>query len=328
MIRGGSLAGVLVAVIACSKTVGDDSLLYQFSTGDRAHIAAIRFLPDGSRVATATGDGAIRIFELQSGREVGVMPSSTAIDSLAVGPGARAILAGNEDGTLSLWDVAGPTLAARWNAHDGPVHGLDIAPDGRTAASGSDDGTVKIWALPSGAEVRTLRGHEGWVGRVAFSPDGTRVLSASADTTLRIWNVESGATEQVLRGNGAWVRSGVFVAGGERVLSGGYDQVLRLYDARTGDIVRAMRSTRGMVYEVDASPDGRWGISVNSNASVSLWNLATGDEAHVYATPWRGGRNSTSCGAISPDGTWVAAGDWDAVVHVWDLRSAETGVTR
>jgi WD40 repeat protein len=123
------------------------------------------------------------------------------------------------------------------------------------------------------------------------------------------------------------VRSGVFAADGSQVLSGGYDRDLRLWDVRTGDTLRTMHGYRGMVYEVGASADGHWGISVNSNSSLSSWDLTTGSLVHVYSTPWRG-KPTTSCGDVSPDGAWAAAGDWDDNVYVWDLRPARGAAPR
>lgn len=322
-----ALAGALLATTACAKKAGEDSLEVVFSTGDHDHLSAVRFLPDGKRLATASGIGVVRVWDLATARQTHTFVNGNVAHSLGVGPDGRVLLVGSEDGSLALWDLPTSSLVKKWTAHAKAVHGAEISPDGTIAASGSDDGTIGIWELPSGRRVRTLTGHASWVGRVKFSPDGRRLLSAGADATLRIWDVATGAALQTLSGHSTWVRSGVFLADGARVLSGGYDLELREWDARTGATLRTMRGARGMIFEVAASPDARWGIAVESASTLSLWDLASGSRVHAYATPWRP-RPTTSCGDISPDGTHAAAGDWDDIVYVWDLRPAQGAWTK
>ena len=129
----------------------------------------------------------------------------------------------------------------------------------------------------------------------------------------------------VLRGHDTWVRSGVFVAQGTQVLSGDYEGDLRLWDARTGEILRVMHAKRGFIYEVAGLDDGKWGVAINSNAALGLWDLATGTEAHAYKTRSRWDLHSTVCGDVSPDHRHAAAGEREGTVYVWDLGPATNG---
>jgi WD40 repeat protein len=305
----------------CAKKAGEDSLVATFLTGDRRHLSAIRFLPDGDHLMTAGLDPVIRVWDWRTAHQEYAWDNQVSADSLSVDAAGDRVLVGNDDGTLSLWDLRARSLVRRWRAHAGAIHGVAFSPDSRLCASGSDDGTVKLWRIPSGEPVRTLLGHSGWVGQVSFSADGAHLVSASADGTLRTWDVESGTSERVFRGHSTWVRSATFVGDGNEIVSGGYDQDVRLWDARTGAPTRTMRGP-SIIYEIRAARDGRWGITVDEASSVSLWDLKSGSSVHRFSTRWRLG-NSTSCGDVSPDGRWAAAGDWDDDVYVWDLRPAE-----
>lgn len=320
------LAASVVAAASCAKKVGENDLAMTFSTGDRAHLAVARFLPGARSVVTAAADGVIRVWDLETGRQTAALalpgPSTLEVMSVGVSPDGSMLLAGHVDGSAAVWNLVDGTLVHQWKAHAQPIHGAEISPDGTIGATGSDDGTARLWSLPDATPIRTLTGHESWVGRIKFSPDGRRLLTPSADGTLRVWDVGTGELLQVLRGHEAWVRSGVFLAGGERVLSGGYDLELREWDVASGRTTRTMGGPTGMIYEVAASADARWAIAVESDSTVSLYDLSSGSRVHEYATAWRP-RPSSACGDISPDGRWAVAGDWDAVVYLWDLRPAQ-----
>jgi RNA polymerase sigma factor (sigma-70 family) len=80
--------------------------------------------------------------------------------------------AGDDDGTVKLWDVPSAQQARTLKGHTGRVACVAFSADGRTLASGSDDTFIKLWDVATGKEVRTLDGHEASaVLSVAFSPD-------------------------------------------------------------------------------------------------------------------------------------------------------------
>ena len=80
-----------------------------------------KVLKEFSRLATAAGDGVIRIFDWASGKQLGSVSTHVALDSLAVSADGRRLLAGTEQGTLEEWDPAQPSLTRSWQGHAGSV---------------------------------------------------------------------------------------------------------------------------------------------------------------------------------------------------------------
>jgi hypothetical protein len=103
------------------------------------------FSPDGSRLAGASDENTVKVWDAATGREALTLKGRTyAVDGLCFSPdGSR--LAGASDGnTVKVWDArtGQEALALR---HDRPVRCVCFSPDGHRLASASDDGTVKVW---------------------------------------------------------------------------------------------------------------------------------------------------------------------------------------
>jgi WD40 repeat protein len=115
-------------------------------------VGGLAFSPDGHRLASASGDNTVRLWNVDTGQPVG--------DPLA--------------------------------GHTHMVFSVAFSPDGHRLASASWDGTVRLWNADTGqAFTDPLTGHIGWVVGVAFSPDGRRLASAGLDGTVRLWPAEA-----------------------------------------------------------------------------------------------------------------------------------------
>jgi WD40 repeat protein len=165
-------------------------------TGHTAAVTAADVSGTGRLLATAAGDGTIRVWDLDGDpRLLHVIPTGRDVGDLAFVPGTNRLASASDDGVVRLWDAstgerAGPELP-------GVAAGLAVSPDGATLVTTSDDGSVRAWDLATGALVgEPMAGHDAGAG-VAFAPPltdrrtrGGLAATAGEDGAVRLWDVD------------------------------------------------------------------------------------------------------------------------------------------
>ena len=63
------------------------------------------FSPDGEVLATVSDSGAVQLWDVASGQQIGV-PMGTGTAAVAFSPDGRTLAIASTDGTVQLWDVS------------------------------------------------------------------------------------------------------------------------------------------------------------------------------------------------------------------------------
>ena len=159
--------------------------------GLRGHtntVTGIEFTGNGSQLISAGLDGSAFVWDVQQRISVLALDAGAPITSMTVSPNGRWVALGQQNGSISVWDIVDNQIVATLVNHLDAVNGLSFSPDGGILASGGADGVVLLWNLAdTTAAPMILSGHNGAVNDVIFSFDGTLIASLGADNTIRIW---------------------------------------------------------------------------------------------------------------------------------------------
>ena len=117
--------------------------------------------PDGKQLLSASFDGTMRLWDLQTGKEIrrfdgpGNFVESVSFTPdgkravCSYGPGSAAKVYDEDPRcSLRLWDLASGKELKQIKGHTGPILSLAVSGDGRLLVSGSADGTMRLWEMP------------------------------------------------------------------------------------------------------------------------------------------------------------------------------------
>ena len=237
-------------------------------------VNGVAFSPDGTRLATASDDGRLRIWHLSSPEmDPKILEGHEGTDvAVAFSKDGTRLVSVGSDSVARVWNPDSGEMTALFR-HDDAVHDASFSPDGVRLAVACEDGKVWLWDVPSQEFLRTLGNHANRVTSVAFSPlDGKRLLTTSA-TTAKVWDAESGNELLTLIGHTDVLLSGTFSKDGKRIVTSGFDRSVRVWDAESGRELLKLGNHRDWVTSVDFSPDGNHLASCSSDHTVRTYTL-------------------------------------------------------
>jgi hypothetical protein len=101
------------------------------------------------------------------------------------------IAAGNEDGTVRVWDTTTQKEVLVLTGHTRAVRGVAWSPDRESSRilTVAEDGTARLWDSTTGADLLTLDTPERMNVSAAWSSDGKKILIASSNGDVFVWDV-------------------------------------------------------------------------------------------------------------------------------------------
>jgi WD40 repeat protein len=327
--------------------MGGGTWLYRLATfpirelatlsGHKKTVWSLAFSYRGQLLASGGEDEAIRLWDMGTGRERGVLKGHTgSVNALAfipTAPDSELLVSAGDDSTIRIWDVEAQRQVSVLHGHSWPVKALAVSLDGLLASGGGGfdkngrnvPGEIILWNVAKGKERGRLKGHEGIVFALCFCSDRP-LASGSNDDTVRLWDVENHRQGAKLMGHKGYVSSLAFNHGVPLGLlaSGGNDGVVNLWALSELTTLRSSLSVGSPVTGVAFHGSTTLAVG-DADGRLELWNAASG---RLLATVQAHDASVTTI-AVSPDGRVLASAcdatnfagqPIDSEIKLWRLR--------
>lgn len=304
---------------------------------------AVTLSPDGSRLASATMDGAdVLLWDLTTpGAEPTLLPGypgplgvsgipATKIYAIAFSPDGKALLAANAEGSIGRWNLERPEAAfEELPRQEGGVWSVAYSPDGHWLALGSKlDDSFALWDLResksilvadpepavagSGPSMSTLAGVP-----VAFSSDSTTLATGSLNGIIRIWQLDDWSQPVAsIRGHDGALSALVFYDADRRLASSGLDGTVRLWDLEDLSAPPVtLQGGIGPVSWIDLDRAGATLAAASPSDGIRLWQLDQPDLPPHFIPA-----DNVFRVALSSDGNQLASAAASRGLRLWDLE--------
>jgi TPR repeat protein len=157
--------------------------------GHTDQLASASYSDDGHRIVTASDDGTARIWDADTGRQIGALKRGGRVTNATFSRDGRRIATASDDGTISIWDAATDWPIKVLSGHTELVDTAGFSPNGKLIVSASDDGTARIWD----ARAAPLDTQISWAEAAQFDAlTGTErdALGLAARADVRRWPLD------------------------------------------------------------------------------------------------------------------------------------------
>jgi WD40 repeat protein/serine/threonine protein kinase len=291
-------------------------LLSTLRHGDIVYDAV--YAPNGEQLATAGGDGTVKVWDSDSGmlvRELRFDGAKLRYYIAIWSPDSKLVVAIDLKGEKTcVWSAETGALLAELQDDGASFPSLSFSSDGRwLATSGGDD--VRVFDAVTWRRVATIRGPR--IHALSFAPMGPTLLTGSAEGDASLWNIPSGVRAHHLREVGEPVDAVAFSHDGQLAVTASRDGAEQVWKTASGKLQSQGNHLRGKILFVEFDRASKLIVAAGVSGNVSIEDANSG----MPITTLDGPTNVVRVAHLDRDSHRVIAASWDGTARVWDATS-------
>jgi len=306
-----------------------DARRFEFLRELHAHtrsITATKFLPNDTRLITASGDMTCTQWDIATGKIISgtTLRHPDWVTSLDISQDGQLAITTCEDGIVRLWSVPNAKEIQQIALPELGFNSARIAPVGTAALlTSAKQKKLQIWRFgnPESQDTTTnlldFNQVGGSVWSAAFSPNGEGIVTIGGNDA-RLWDLATGRQQIRFSPHGA-VAAATLSHDGRYLVTGSWDNSAKIWDSLTGKAIRRLDNGHtGYINSAEFSSDGNLVLTASDDGTARLWNFETGKLTDIVLQ----GHGARLFQAVfSPDGKRILTVSGDKTARLWDAAT-------
>ena len=335
------IAGVQQRQTVCfapnDKTVAvagyKDIRLWEVATGNLSRtlpapggqVRSMTFTNDSTRLITGSADKIIRIWDVDTGRELRQWNAQSTVpiklqishDGIHLASLGQIEFSDAPGDRIHLWDIETGQPSGQLVHAGKHLRTFVFSPDGKELVAGDREGFLSFWDPITCTRMRQMPGFHSDLVAIAYAPNGSTLAIGGGGGTVRLLNPMTGAEQPKGGGHTAIAHAVLITSDGRTTFTAAWDGTIRTWDTRSG---REVACSPGHSDWIQLLPltDGRVLICAGVDKKLQVQELATGKTLGMLPD-----YQSYSDVKLSPDGKSVAYGTEDNSVTLVRLETAK-----
>ncbi len=288
--------------------------------GHQAEVFAVRWLPGGNGLISASADDTLRIWNVTGDERRSI--SVPGLTDFALGPRGQVVATASRDNVLRYWNIASGELLRTFRSPLAGISHLDWSRAGDQIVLVSTNSEEQAIVINSATNEVVFRVPQPSVYSARLSPDG-RYLAAFTSNQNRIWNLGTGEIVNQLAASGnedSQLQTFDWHPDGKRFVTGSYQSGGRLYeidDKSQFAKLTARFDENASIQHARFSADGSQIAVCSRSQIVTIYDT----ETLAIGRSLKGHIGWVSSCDWDPTSNVLASSSLDGTIKTWGIRA-------
>lgn len=290
--------------------------------GHTGTVESMSFSPDGKRLATASGDRTVKIWDLTTGFcERRLDGYEKTLNRVIFSNNGQQLA--SSDTTVRIWEAETGKLVSKfpwkWVSSEWANKSMAFSRDDRLLAVASGR-HVYVWDIAKEAVIWHARSDDSIIHSLAISPDASRLLSTASDNTIKVWDLSTDRSANISEQSFFSRTFMCFSTDGNQVAayySG--SQTIRVSNMTLAGHITELHVDGEGLSDIALSPDNKRVASVSYTGTITVWNLETGTCMGSFGKHKALGKAGIAMFTLAFQDSFHIASNAFGIVKIWNI---------